>query len=308
MDKGDKNMVDGRYHNPNAVRIGVCIPKTPAMYWRKVYEGLRDRALEYESRGVPIWLMMRYTPLQADPENKADFFEWLHQKQPDGLILFPKGRAAYLRETALHIPTTVLGVRTVDLMDQCGYVGTDPDGEGKLAAEMLLRHRPDVRHIAIVRPNHRYFDYTTAGRRWGFCDALISQGLGIDISDLFIDFQSKVSAAMIARSLSQRYTGAPLDCVYCTEGYVDAVCQGLSKARRAQWPDGRRPFAGTFCIGHEIPTNAPAYIEARLLAGCLSQDAYAYGRKAMEQTVDRCLDRGKASEWDFIPPNVEWFL
>lgn len=301
-------MVDGRYHNPNAVRIGVCIPKTPAMYWRKVYEGLRDRALEYESRGVPIWLMMRHTPLQADPENKADFFEWLHQKQPDGLILFPKGRAAYLRETALHIPTTVLGVRTVDLMDQCGYVGTDPDDEGKLAAEMLLRHRPDVRHIAIVRPNHRYFDYTTAGRRWGFCDALISQGLGIDISDLFIDFQSKVSAAMIARSLSQRYTGAPLDCVYCTEGYVDAVCQGLSKARRAQWPDGRRPFAGTFCIGHEIPTNAPAYIEARLLAGCLSQDAYAYGRKAMEQTVDRCLDRGKASEWDFIPPNVEWFL
>ncbi len=301
-------MVDGRYHNPNAVRIGVCIPKTPAFFWRRVYEGLRDRALEYESGGVPIWLMVRHDPLQAEPEHKAAFFEWLHQKQPEGLILFPKGRATYLRETTLRIPATVLGVRNVDLMDRCGYVGTDPDVEGKLAAEMLLCHRPDVRHIAIVRPNNRYFDYTNAGRRWGFCNEMVSRGLGIDIRDLFIDFQSKVSAAMVARSLSQGYAGAPLDCVYCTEGYVDAVCQGLSKARRAQWPDGSRPFAGTFCIGHEIPTNAPAYIAAGLLAGCLSQDAYAYGRKAMEQTVARCLDHEKGLDWDFIPPNVEWFL
>lgn len=301
-------MVDGRYHNLDALRIGVCIPKAPARFWKQVVEGIRDRAAEYESAGTLIWLMMRYDPLQDDTERKIAFYEWLDQKNPQGLIVFPKGRATYLREAAARVNTTVLGVRNVDLMDRCDYVGTDPDVEGKLAAQLLLDHHPGVKRIAILRPKNHFYDYTTAGRRWGFCDDLVRRELGIVFNDLFIDFQSKVSAAMVARSLSQLYREAPLDCVYCTEGYVDTLCQGLSKARRAQRSDGNSPFAETFCIGHEIPRNAQAYIQAGLLAGCLSQDAYRYGRQALELTVKRCMGYRKTPQWEFIPPNVEWFL
>ena len=291
------------------MRIGVCIPKSPAVFWKPVYRGIRDRAAAYEKSGVPIWLMMRYEPLTPEPVKNDLFTGWLGEKQPKGLILFPKGRAAFLRDIVSRFHTTLIGVRNADLFDLCSYVGTDPDVEGRLAAQLMLRRMPNIQNVAIIRPNYRYYDYTTTGRRWGFCDYLIREKIAVEIQDIFIDFQSKVSAAMIARSLTAQYADLPLDCIYSTaEGNVGEVCQGISKALRANWPEGKNPFLHTCCIGHEYPKSAQQYIDAGLLAGCLIQDAYQCGYQALEQTVELCLGHKQTRSWNFIPPTTQWYL
>lgn len=303
-------MTDRKSHMDTTIRIGVCIPKSPSVFWKPVYQGIRDRIDAYETEGVPIELIMRYEPLLPDQGGNESFSEWVKEKHLQGLILFPKGRSTFLRDIASRVNTTVMGVRNVDLLDLCGYIGTDPDEEGRLAAQLLFQKMPNTHNIAIIRPNYRYYDYTTVGRRWGFCNYLNHDLLDqtISVQDIFVDFHSKLSASMIARELAIRFTGGSLDCVYATAGNIGEVCQGLFKARRAQYPDGQNPFSHTCCIGHEYPKSAQRYIEAGLLGGCLSQDSYQYGYQALEQTVERCLGRRKKRTWDFIPPKVEWFL
>lgn len=293
----------------NSVNIGVWIPRYPAVFWRPVYQGIRARAAQYAAEGIPIHLMMQYIASEQEQELSENFIEWFETKQPQGLIAYSKGRSSFLRQYASRASITVLGARNSDLFDVCSFVGTDPDAEGDLAAELLLRHMPKVRNVAILWPAHDYYDYTSQGRRYGFCNRLVDHGPVPAVYDLHVDFHSKLSSAMIARELSRRYQEYKqnLDCIYVTNDMVGIACLAVAKARRSSHEGEWNPLSKTICIGHERPKNAQQYIEAGILGGCLTQDAYRYGFHAVEQTVERCLGRRKGRAWEFIAPKVEDF-
>jgi len=272
------------------VRIGICVPKEIAYFYDELWDGIRDEADRYASRGVEF--ISGDVPELGRGEQSA--FKQLLKAELIGIIVTPGNPDAMtpLIDAAESAGTRVVCVSTdAPMSRRSSVVCIEPRLNGLIAGELMANFVGAKAKVAIVTGMLKTVDH--GQKTEGFIASYRERSPGGEVVAVIEAHEHPDESLRKTAALLQNepeLSGIYVNTVNCLP-----VCRALAATKSAH----KVRLITTDLFRKMIP-----YFDRGTIAASIHQQPYMQGQLAVRSLVEHLLHGAELSRTQYLNPSI----